>query len=287
MSMRNIAKTIGCLVWITLCSLIVSCSTPRPLDLLNRSLPAGAYTKKQLSYGQHSRQGVDIYLPSSGASKTPVIFVYGGTWRQGNKRDYEFVAHALTGLGHPVIIPDYRLFPEVQFPAFINDVATAISFIEQNSVTALNKPFTDYILMGHSAGAHTAALLATDQRYLKARKVSAKLSGLIAVAGPYDLPLNDPDVMPAFRGATPQQSNPTLNVRTGMPKVLLLHGLNDTRVEPFHTRRFDVALRRTGTLVTTRLYPGVNHTRIIGSLAAPLRFLNNSFADIKQFLAQF
>lgn len=64
----------------------------------------------------------------------------------------------------------------------------------------------------------------------------------------------------------------------------LLHGLADDQVFPFHTERFEKPLLLKNTNVTTQLYKGANHTKIIGSLAEPLRFLNNSFNDIKELL---
>ena len=263
---------------------IVGCAAVKPTAALNLFVPSGGYSKQQFSYGNHRRQSLDIYLPKTSVQKIPVVFVYGGAWRSGGKNDYIFVAQALTSLGHPVIIPDYRLFPEVKFPAFIDDVADAISFVERQPNTGLTKPFNEYILMGHSSGAHTAALLATDTRYLKERKITAQLKGLIGIAGPYDLPMDDPEVLPVFNTSTGQHTKPIANVYRGMPPTLLLHGLADKRVFPFHTQRFRDTLKRNGNSVTAKLYPGVNHTKIIGSLAAPLRFLNNSFEDVRVFL---
>ena len=108
---------------------------------------------------------------------------------------------------------------------------------------------------------------------------------MIALAGPYDLPLDDPEVMPVFPDADPQAVKPVRNVPPGMPPVLLLHGAADERVLPFHTQRFAAALQQAGVPVQVRLYPGVDHVEIIGSIAAPLRLLSPSYADIQAFLA--
>ena len=263
------------------------CAAVKPTAALNMMVPSGGYNKQQFSYGKNRRQSLDIYTPKTATSKIPIVFVYGGAWRSGSKQDYLFVAQALTSLGHPVIIPDYRLYPEVQFPGFIDDVADAIQFMDRQTNTSLTKPFNEYILMGHSAGAHSAALLAADTKYFRERGISAQLKGLIAISGPYDLPMNDPEVLPVFKTSTADKTKVTANVRQGMPPTLLLHGLADTRVKPFHTERFRDALKRNGNDVTARLYPGVNHTKIIGSLALPLRFLNNSFEDVKGFLGRY
>ena len=265
---------------------LMGCAAVKPTAALNLLTPKDGFTKQQLSYGNHRRQSLDVYIPKTSSPKIPIVFVYGGAWRSGGKNDYTFVAQALTSLGHPVIIPDYRLYPEVKFPAFIDDVADAISFVERQPNTGLKKPFNEYILMGHSSGAHTAALLATDTRYLKERKIRAQLKGLIGIAGPYDLPMNDPEVFPVFNTSTEQLTKPLANVRRRMPPTLLLHGLVDKRVFPFHTQRFRDELKRNGNSVTTKLYPGVNHTKIIGSLSVSLRFLNNSFGDIREFLGR-
>jgi len=265
--------------------IFAGCSSMKSTDILNFIIPANGYIKQQFNYGKHDRQSLDVYLPKTENKKTPIVFIYGGAWREGSKKDYEFVGHALSGLGHPVIIPDYRLYPEVKFPDFMNDIADAVAFIEDNSDKILGKPFNQYIMMGHSAGAHSAALFATDKQYQLKRDIGAQLTGLIVMAGPYDLPLDDPEVTTVFEGYSDKQVNPILKIHTDMPPVLLLHGLNDDRVLPYHTENFSTALQQKGITVTKHLYPGVNHTQLIGSLATPLRFLNNSYDDIKKFLA--
>lgn len=262
----------------------VACSNTKATDVLNFVLPAGRYELAQAAYGAHERQQLAIFRPVEKTDKPPIVFIYGGAWKKGGKSDYEFVAHALTGMGHSVIIPDYRLYPEVRFPAFVEDVAAAIAYTEQQADSLLGQPLTRFILMGHSSGAHTAALLATDAAYLRGRGVQAELAALIAMSGPYDLPLDDPEVTPVFPDADPQAVKPVRQVHAGLPPVLLLHGEADERVLPQHTRRFATALQQAGVPVQTHLYPGVNHTRIIGSLAAPLRMLNSSYEDIKNFL---
>lgn len=286
--MKTLTKTMTLFLICSFAALaLAGCAAVNPTTAINILVPSGGYNKQQFSYGNNRRQSMDVYTPKASVQKIPVVFVYGGAWRSGDKKNFIFVAQALTSLGHPVIVPDYRRFPEVQFPDFIDDVADAISFVDRQKKLGLAKPFTEYILMGHSAGAHTAALLAADTSYLRKRGVKAQLKGLIGMAGPYDLPMNDPEVFPVFNTSTPEKTKVTTNVRRGMPPTLLLHGLADARVEPFHTERFRDVLKQNGNDVTTRLYPGVNHTKIIGSLAVPLRFLNNSFEDIKGFLARY
>lgn len=255
-------------------------------DALNAVIPQNHYIVKTAQYGNHPRQGMDIYLPKANANKPVIIFVYGGAWRDGNKADYKFVGHALTELGHPVIIPDYQLFPQVKFPVFIEDIAQAIHHTEKNAQNLLGQSMDNYILMGHSAGAHTAALLTVDKSWTEKAGVTATLKGLIALSGPYDLPLGDPEVIPVFPNI-PIQVNPTLNITAQLPPVLLLHGKKDDRVFPFHTERFAKAIKHSGNNVNVKIYPRTNHTMILGSIAAPLRLFGSSYTDIKTFLEQY
>lgn len=263
------------------------CATVKKTTAINLLVPSDGYTKQQFSYGRHRLQSLDVYLPKTNTPKIPVVYVYGSAWKNSfNKSDFVFVAQALTSLGHPVIIPEYRRYPEAQFPLFINDVADAISYIERQNIGLL-KPFNEYILMGHSSGAHTVALLATDLRYLNERRVTARLRGLIGMSGPYDLPMDDAEVLPIFNTTTAQRAKPTLNIRRGMPPTLLLHGAIDPRVPSYHTTRFRDALQRKGNAVTTRLYPGVDHEKLLGGIAAPLRFMSDSFKDVRDFLKRY
>lgn len=151
---------------------------------------------------------MDIYQPSTATDKPVVIFIYGGAWKMGESSEYKFIAHALTGLGYPVIIPNYRLYPSVTFPTFVNDVALAIAYAETHAAhlsVDINKH--GYVLMGHSSGAHTAALLATQESFLHNNGVMHKPIGLIGLSGPYDLPLDDPEVEPVFGGAPAENVN--------------------------------------------------------------------------------
>ena len=260
------------------------CANIKKTVAINLLVPSDGYTKQQFSYGSDQQQSLDLYIPKTSSPKIPVVYIYGSAWQKKfNKSDFIFVAQALTSLGHPVIVPEHRRFPEVKFPVFINDVADAIRFVERNNI-GLPKPFTEYILMGHSSGAHTAALLATDSRYLNKRQIKARLKGLIGMSGPYDLPMNDAEVFPIFNPASAQQAKPVLNVRRGMPPTLLLHGLADPRVPPYHTTRFRDALLKAGNPVTTRLYNRVDHEKLLGGIAEPLRFMSPSFRDIRGFL---
>lgn len=282
---------------ITLCALailasLISCT--KSSDLLNLSLSSSHYDlKRDIAYGSDARQKLDIYYPNAhvtqtrGKDKPVIVFVYGGAWKKGDTKDFKFIAHAFTKAGYRVVIPNYRLYPDVEYPDFVNDVADAIAYIDAQSNTLLDGLKTGYVLMGHSAGAHTAALLATDQRYLNKRNIKAKLRGLVALAGPYDLPLDDPEVIPIFSHRSSADSvKPVRLVSQATPPTLLLHGQKDVRVGPYHTERFAVALKQADIQHKVKRYKKVGHVQIIASIARPLRHLSPAFRDIIEFLSK-
>jgi len=205
------------------CLLFISACSINPAEVINNSLSEDHYTVQTLAYGKLPRQSMDVYRPKVDEGKTPVVFVYGGAWRTGKKADYKFIGHALTQLGHPVIIPDYQLFPAVEFPVFIQDVAKAIKAAEIRSEPLMGQRMDNFVLMGHSAGAHTAALLFTDRRYLQSERVKSRVSALVALAGPYDLTLENPEVKDVFANAK-GRSQPIDYIRPGLAPTLLIHG---------------------------------------------------------------
>jgi acetyl esterase/lipase len=142
--------------------------------------------------------------------------------------------------------------------------------------------------MGHSAGAHLAALVTLDPRYFAAAGQSAPhIGGVIGLSGAYDfLPLLEPDVQDMF--GPPQlypESQPINFVRADAPPMLLVHGLNDETVRPKNSRNFATALRALGVPVTLKLYPKLSHADTVAALTALLRGRAATLADIRAFVA--
>jgi acetyl esterase/lipase len=264
---------------------LAACS---PVKLLNAAIPSSGYRKtSDIAYGSDRRQVLDVYVPAA-ASPEPrpvVVFFYGGSWQNGDRGNYLFVAQALTSRGYVAVLPDYRTYPETAFPGFVNDAAAATRWTRDHAHEFGGDPSRLFV-MGHSAGAHLAALIATDPRYLASQSMSkANLRGVIGLAGPYDfLPIVDRTLLDVFPAATRAESQPINYVTGHEPPMFLAAGTDDTVVDPGNTDRLAAMLRKHGDSVEVRHYDGFSHIRIVSALALPLRGRSTVLADVAAFI---
>jgi acetyl esterase/lipase len=216
-----------------------------------------------------------------------IVFFYGGSWREGSKSIYPFVAATLARRGNIVVVPDYRLYPNVQFPAFLHDCAQAVAWTQQH-LTELGGDPHRMFLMGHSAGAYNAVMLGLDPTYLAAVGVDrARLAGIIGLAGPYDfLPITGEDIKPVFATVNDgPQSQPITYVDGKNPPLLLLAGATDTVVKPRNSTALAAKVRQFGGAVETKVYPGIGHIGLVLSIAPAFQWLAPSLRDVTAFLA--
>lgn len=266
---------------------IAACS---PVALLNATVPTdGRRIVRDVAYGPHPRQAMDIHLPARPADgPAPVIvFFYGGRWESGRKEHYHFVGQALASKGMVAVIADYRLFPEVRFPTFMKDAAEAVAWVAANIGRYGGDPSSLYV-MGHSAGAHIATLVALDESYLaEAGAPSGIVQGVIGLAGPYDfLPLDQWGLTDIFdtRAVDPLTTQPLSYADADAPPMLLATGEEDGTVKPRNTRALAAALEEAGNRVETRFYPDVGHVGIVVALAPLFRGRAPVLEDIARFV---
>ena len=246
-----------------------------PLSLVNVLIPeSGFKTTRDIAFSTHPRNKLDVYTPvsSSAVPKPVVVFFYGGAWESGDKGGYLFAAEALTSRGYVVVIPDYRVYPEVIFPAYMEDAALAVKWTFDNIAQHGGDP-TKIFVMGHSAGAQLAALVAYDGKYLDRLGIDKRrIKGVVSLAGPLDfLPLTEPNLFIIFPEAIRAASQP-INFITGKEAPsLLLHGEADTRVGIHNSRNLAARITARGGDVETTYYPEMGHAGILLALAAPLR----------------
>jgi acetyl esterase/lipase len=268
------------------CGALAACS---PLTVLNALSPTdGAHTTVDVAYGTSPRLKLDIYRPAKAAPGAPVVvFFYGGNWNSGERRDYAFVGRALASRGIVAVIPDYRLYPQVSYPDFLDDCAHAVAWTSGHIAGYGGDPAKLFV-MGHSAGAYNAAMVALDKRWLGKQGVSPDiLAGWIGLAGPYDfLPIENETVKPVFHfPRTPADSQPVNHLDSKKLPALLIAANKDKLVDPKrNTASLANRLRGHGVAVTEIYYDGVSHSTLVGSIAAPLRGLAPTLDAIDQFV---
>lgn len=257
--------------------LMLSLAACSPTSVLNALAPRNGITETHdIPYADGPRHMLDVYAPQPSDRSAPVlVFFYGGNWDSGSKAMYRFVGRAMAARGVLTVIPDYRLFPEVRFPAFIYDAAEAVAWTRAN-IANYGGDAHRLFFMGHSAGGQIATLLALDPTYLRSADVPPRdVCGVIGLAGPYDfLPLHDEELKEIFRPeAALSRSQPINYVSPQAPPMLLLAGRDDTTVDPGNTMRLAAKLRAAGVSVQDDLYPGIGHKTLIAAFARPLGFL--------------
>lgn len=261
-----------------------------PTALLNALAPErGVLLTDGIPYGERPRNRIDVHAPRGAGGAPVVVFFYGGSWETGDRAMYRFLGAALAAAGVVCMIPDYRVWPAVGFPGFMQDGARAVAWARAHAAEHGGDPHRLF-LMGHSAGAQIATLLALDAGFLPSLGVrpGRDLRGVIGLAGPYDfLPLRDPTLQAIF-GAERDwpASQPINHVTAGAPPMLLATGDADTVVLPRNSERLAARLRAAGNAAETITYPGIGHSEIIGAFAGALSFLAPVRRDVLRFVAE-
>ena len=278
-----VARVVG----LVMSSFAIACS---PVRLVNATVRSDAYTViRDVAYGSAERQRLDVYRPNDAAGARPVIvFFYGGSWQGGDKGIYPFIGDAMTAKGFVTVIPDYRVYPEVKFPVFVDDGATVVRWVRDHAAEIGADPSRIY-LMGHSAGAHIAALLVLDPRYLgRAGVERSEIRAMIGISGPYDfLPFHSETLRTLF--GPPDgwpQTQPIHFVDGTEPPMLLLTGRWDTTVSPGNTSRLVRRVCEHGGNARAIFYRGLGHTLVVGALSRPLQHVLPVYSDVMKFLAE-
>jgi acetyl esterase/lipase len=262
---------------------------PKPIDLLNATVDVdGLSIVEDIPYGPSPRQTLDVYRLTAARGKLPVlVWFYGGAWRTGARHQYRFLAAPLARRGVLVVVPDYRLFPEVRYPDFVEDGARAVALARRLAWDFGADPSCMFVA-GHSAGAYIAAMLALNPRYLAAAgDARERLAGAVGIAGPYDfLPITGADVREVFAPAADDlpPTQPINHVDGRNPNLLLLHGDADATCYPRNALALAARIRAAGGPVAVRTYPGVGHIGIVAGFAALLRFRSPALADVSEFI---
>jgi acetyl esterase/lipase len=243
--------------------------------------------RADLAYGAGPRHALDVYAPTSARARPIVVFWYGGGWENGRKENYRFVGAALAKAGYVAVLPDYRLYPEVRFPDFVDDGAQALAWVVTHAAEIGGDPRRVYVA-GHSAGAHIAAMLAYDTARLERVGLARDaVRGCIGLSGPYVLNPNDATLNDIFRTPyTIAEWQPVQRAQAGAPPALLLHGEADTVVDVAHARRMAQTLESIGVAVTLRTYAGRGHRDTVAAFASAAPNKLPVLEEIRRFVGE-
>jgi len=251
---------------------------------------SGATVERSIAYGSHPRQKLDVYRPESGEDSGPIaFFLYGGGWRGGDRAAYGFIGSALAARGVTTVIPDYRLYPEVKFPAFVDDAARAYAWTSEQLANngGEQRPI---VVIGHSAGAHIGALLVLDRNYLNGRQpVVAEPAGFVGLAGPYAFdPTTWHSTKDIFAGPeNSERARPVTFARPDAPPALVMHGLDDSVVRLWNMQTLAKQLKDAGADVHQIELPDVGHIGVVLAIAWPFRSRAPVLSETLEFINQF
>lgn len=259
---------------IVLAALPVTVTACSPVAFTLANVPAHfeemAVVRDQ-AYGPMPSHLLDIYIPAGAAKqlREVIVFFYGGRWTDGAKDDYRFVGATFANRGYVVVIPDYRKYPDVRFPTFVEDGARAVAWVYDHIVDSHGDPSRIHIA-GHSAGAHIGALLAADAHYMAdlGKDRSVVIRDFAGLAGPYAFTPKDPDLQDLFG---PPANYPNMQATTfidgAQPPMLLLYGEADTRVNLYNLEKLRQRITEQGGCVRAITYPDVGHSGLLMALS--------------------
>jgi acetyl esterase/lipase len=261
---------------------------PMQLDVLDRLTPGegGTLVQGDIPFGTHG-QKLDVWR--NGVAKpegAPVIvFLHGGGWVKGDRPSYGWAARGLASKGFVVVVADYRKVPEVRFPAFLEDGAEAVRWTRDH-IARLGGDPARIAVMGHSAGAHTAIMLALDPQWLAKAGAPGAVKAAVGLSGPYDfLPFTGRGIAAMGQWPRPLETQPIHYARRDAPPLLLVTGTDDTTVRPKNARNLAAALKALGGPVVLREYAGQGHEDIVMALSRPFRAKSTVLDDAAAFLS--
>lgn len=273
--------------WVLAAGLVVLAAACSPLKTFNAVVPkdsGASLAVHAAAFGPDPRQRIDVYTPTAmaRAPRPIIVFFYGGSWNSGTRSGYAFVGRALAAQGFVVAIPDYRLVPQVRYPAFLEDNAAAVRWVRAHAAE-FGGDGDRVVLAGHSAGAYNAAMLALAPRYLGDDRKAVR--GLIGLAGPYDfLPFDGPIVQQAFGGiGNPVDTQPVHYAGREAPPAFLATADKDDVVKPANSDALASRLEAAGVQVERRRYPKIGHVGLVTAIARPFRSRAPVLADMVAF----
>lgn len=262
---------------------------PHQLDILDRAWPGGGATRlaSDVTFNAEKQLKLDVWgAPKEKAKRPVLVFFYGGGWAHGERSHYGFAARAYAAKGFIVVVPDYRKVPQVRFPAFNQDGAAAVRWVQDNIARYGGDP-QRVALAGHSAGAYIAMMLTLDRHYLRDAGVAPDfIRATVGLSGPYDFyPYDSRRSINAMRAwPNPQETQPIAYARKDAPPIMVVTGTADDTVKPRNAILLSKKLHELGALAEFRAYDDLGHEDVIMAVSKPFRNKAPVLQDSADFL---
>ncbi len=237
---------------------------------LNRLTPRKGYSvQENVAYGLRARHRLDLFRTQTPREHRPlIVFVHGGAWMHGDKKDYRFIGEAFAKEGFDVAVINYHLAPEHIFPASIDDLSLALNYLNVHQLK-YQISTEKVVLMGHSAGAFNvmSALYHPKPYEIQCR---SQITAIIGLAGPYHFDYKgDPICGDAFDQNRPyQEVMPYYFVEPNTVKHYLLVAENDDVVGLSNAVDLDRRLKEKGNYSQLWTVPRIGHISMIGSVSS-------------------
>jgi acetyl esterase/lipase len=234
-----------------------------------------------VKFDKHNELDIWSTKAKPATPKPVLVFFYGGGWANGKRTEYSYAARPFVEAGYIVVLPDYRKVPEVRFPGFVEDSASAVKWVQANIGKYGGDP-TRVSVAGHSAGAYNALMLALDPQWLGDKPVTAAVS----LAGAADFyPFTSKRAINAMgEYPDPKATQPISFVRPNAPPILLIHGTDDTVVRIRNSNSLYAKQQAAGGDVTLRPMQGGSHNDLVLALGTLFRGYYPVVAESVEFL---
>jgi acetyl esterase/lipase len=221
----------------------------------------------------NKKDRLDIYVPAQAAKAPVIVSIHGGALRAGDKSEQAFVGQRFASAGNVTVVVNHRLSPTVMHPAHIEDIAMAVAWVKRNIASHGGDPDRVFVV-GHSAGAYLAALLALDPRYLAAQGLAPRdIRGFVPVSGFFYVDRTGvaPDRPKDVWGTDVKvwkDASPATFIAARVPPMLLLYADGDDEWRRQQQADFAKALKDGGNRdVEVQMIKGRTHNTVWSEMA--------------------
>jgi acetyl esterase/lipase len=207
---------------------------------------------------------LDVFRVKGGEPAPVLVFIHGGYWNSGHRKLYASFAKTFNSAGFVTVLVDYRLFPEVMYPVFVDDCVNALNWTMEHIAEYGGDPERIFVA-GSSAGSHIAAMILLDDEFRNSLAFDPmKIRGALLTSSPFDFEkdnLLDEDILHEVMGSEENYNDaqPIKHIRKDVPPILIINGDRDPLTSEAQAARFAHKMKEIGAPVTYLMIPGGDH----------------------------